>query len=269
MNSMRICFPLAIFTLLSLGCFGQSPVDGFFKGKGQYNAVVGGGFSLNGKFFAGTDKVTLTRNVIYTNLFLAAGITNRLDVYANIPYVAVNGEGDLQDGSIYIKYKLYEKSLSTGSFSISLAAGYSTNLTDYQTEGADAIGQQAQIFDIRPVLHYVRSSGWFYTLQGGYLSKGDPVPNAMAIGAKAGKSGDKYYFDMWYNFQNAFGGLDYRGTPTPSTFRELGVSYHRVGATYYRTLLPWLGAFVGTSYVITGRNVGQGPGMSAGLVFKN
>ncbi len=266
---MRKHFHSAIFTFLSLGCFGQSPVDGFFKGKGHYEAVVGGGFSLNGNFYAGTDKVALTRKGIYTNLFLAAGVTGRLDVYANIPYVAVNGEGDLQDGSIYIKYKILEKPLSSGSFSISLAAGYSTNLTDYQTEGGDAIGQQAQVLDIRPVLHYARNSGWFYTLQGGYQSKGAPVPNSMAIGAKVGKAGEKNYFDIWYDFQNAFGGLDYRGTPAPSTFRELGVSYQRVGATYYRPLLPWLGAFVGTSYAITGRNVGQGPGMSAGVVFKN
>ena len=90
----------AIFTFLSLGCFGQSPVDGFYKGKGHYEAVVGAGFSLNGKFYAGTDKVSLTRNVVYSNLFLAAGITDKFDVYANIPYVSVNGESDLQDGSI-------------------------------------------------------------------------------------------------------------------------------------------------------------------------
>lgn len=249
--------------------FSQSPVDGFYKGKGNYEAVIGGGFSNNGKYFAGTDKVSLTRNVSYVNLFLAAGITRNLDVYANIPFVKVNSESDFQDGSIFMKYRVLNENLVHGIFSASLALGYSDNLTDYQTEGGSAIGQQAQVVDIRPVLHYIRPSGWFYTLQGAYLWKAEPVPNAMNIAARVGRAGENAYFDFWYNFQHAFGGLDYRGDPAPDTFRELGVSYHRIGATYYRVLTSWFGAFIGSSYVLTGRNIGQGPGMSLGVVFKN
>ena len=265
---MRILSSVIYFLFIPLFLFSQGPVDGFYRGKGNMEIGVSGGTSINKKFFAGTDLITLKRNVSYVSLFMGYGISNNFDVYAAVPYLKVNDEESLQDGSVYLKYRLLTREVSNGSLQFSLATGFSSNLVDYQTEGGSAIGQEAKVIDIRPVLHYARTSGWFYTLQGAYLYKFDPVPAAMNISFKAGKAAANYYFDFWYAYQYSFGGLDYRGEPTPSTFRELGVDYHHIGTTYYQSLTDYLGAFIGASSSLAGRNTVQGFGFNLGVVLK-
>ena len=266
---MRLKLTLATtFVFLISIAFSQGPVDGFYKGKGNAEIGIGAGASLNKKFFAGTDLISLKRNIINVSFFAGIGLTDNLDAYLSLPYLIIGNEKSIQDGSVYLKYRFINRQISGGSVQLSLATGFSSNLTDYQTEGGSAIGQQAKALDIRPVLHISRNSGWFYTLQGAYIYKDDPVPNAMNLSFKLGKATSNYYFDFWYAYQYSFGGLDYRGEPTPSTFRELGVNYHQIGGTYYRPISEWVGAYVGASYSLAGRNTVRGLGVNAGVVFK-
>lgn len=257
---------LALFTGLS--GFSQGRVDGFFKGKGNLDIAIGGGAEFANEFYAGTNKISLSRTIVNGSIFMGVGVLNNLDVYASAPVVSINNVTGLQDGSIFLKYRLFEKSLTKGQFSASIAAGYSTNLTDYQTEGLNAIGQQATILDIRPVIHYFSNSGWFGTFQAAYNFKSEPTPEALNAALKIGRASAKHYFDFWYDHQTSFGGSDYRGTPTPSTFKELGVDYHKVGATYYKSFSNIIGIYTGLSYVLTGRNIGKGTGVSLGVVIK-
>ena len=179
----------------------------------------------------------------------------------------IDNEKSIQDASVYLKYRFFNRQISYGSVQLSLAAGFSSNLTDYQTEGGSAIGQQAKALDIRPVLHISRNSGWFYTLQTAYIYKDNPVPNAMNAGIKLGKATADYYFDFWYAYQYSFGGLDYRGEPTPSTFRELGVDYHQIGGTDDRPCSVLIGEYSGASYSLAGHNTFRGFGFSSDFVF--
>jgi hypothetical protein len=258
-----------LFTLLTLHSFSQGRVDGFYKGKGNTDIVLGGGAEFSSIYFAGRDKLNLARTIYNANIFVAIGLFDNLDVYLAAPYVVINSEQSVQDGSVFLKLKAWNKAFDKGNLTISLAAGVSSNLADYQTEGASAIGQEAKVIDIRPVVHYFSKNGWFCTTQAAYNYKSDPTPAAFAASLKVGKATGKHYFDFWYDHQTSFGGLDYRGTPRPSTFRELGVDFHKVGATYYRPLFDRLGFFLGTSYVVTGRNVSQGIGVNLGFVLKS
>ena len=265
---MRILTLTICFLFNSFFVFAQGPVDGFYRGKGNLDFGLSGGASLNKKFFAGTDLITLERNISNLSIFAGYGIADNLDVYVSVPYLKVNDEKSLQDGSVYLKLRLFNREVSNGYLQLSLATGFSSNLVNYQTEGGSALGQEAKVIDIRPVLHYGMTSGWFYTLQGAYLYKFDPVPTAMNLAFKVGKATDNYYFDFWYAYQYSFGGLDYRGEPTPTTFRELGVDYHQIGATYYRALTDYFGAFIGASSSLAGRNTVQGFGFNLGFVLK-
>jgi hypothetical protein len=251
--------------LFTTGLFAQGRVDGFFKGKGNLDVVLGGGYESNPNYFAGTDKIILQRNVTIYNAFLAYGITDKLDVNISLPYVDVNGvESDFQDYALFLKYKVFEKK----GWNISLASGFSSNIIDYQTEGGNAIGQKAKTIDGRLVVHYFASNGIFFTAQGGYSYKKDPVPSSIPLTLKVGLAKAKYYVDVWYDFQHGIGGFDYRGNPSPSTFRTLGVSYHKVGGTFYKPIFKHLGAYLGASYILAGRNISQGLGVNAGIVLK-
>jgi len=265
---LKKIIPIILLFSCSLA-FSQGRVDGFYKGKGNVEVVAGGGVEFADKYFAGTNKIDLSRTIYNANLFIAAGLFDRLDLYLAAPYVAINTVKSIQDGSAYLKFKAYEKQLEKGKLSISLASGISTNLANYQTEGLNAIGQRATVIDARPVIHYFANNGWFGTFQAAYNHKHQPVPDAINSALKIGKATAKHYFDVWYDFQMSDGGLDYRGIPAPSTFRVLGVDYHKVGATYYTPLFQRLGFYIGTSYVITGRNIGQGIGANLGFVLKS
>ena len=260
---------LAFFLTVNLSfTSAQGRVDGFYKGKGNIELALGGGAEFASHYFAGNNRIGLSRTILNTSLTVGTGLFNRLDLYINIPYVSIGKVSSVQDGSIFLKYLIAKKKLTNGDLSFSLAGGYSTNLADYQTGGINAIGQQAKVIDVRPLFHY-QAGSWFTTLQFAYNYKFDPVPNATNASFKFGKATSKYYFDIWYENQYTFGGFDYQGTPAPPSFRELGVSFHKIGATYYIPLGNRFGFYTGVAFVLSGRNIGQGPIVNVGFVMKN
>ncbi|WP_107040176.1 hypothetical protein [Brumimicrobium mesophilum] len=268
---MKFISTLSLIMILVLNSgfsFGQGRVDGFYKGKGNIELAFGGGVEFASKYFAGNDKIGLSRKIYNSSLTVSTGLFDRLDLYIHIPYVAIGDQNSIQDGSLFLKYLIRKIELSQGELSLSLAGGFSSNLADYQTEGINAIGQKAKVLDIRPIVHY-QIGAWFATAQFAYNYKFDPVPNATNASVKVGKATGKYYFDIWYENLYTFGGFDYKGTPAPPSFRELGVSYHKIGGTFYKPLGQRLGGYVSSAYVLSGRNIGQGPILNIGLVLKN
>ena len=261
---------MILFSFFSKEGSSQGRVDGFFKQQGNLDVALGVSYEANPNYFAGTEKIHLTRNITSYNSYVAYGITNRLDVNLSLPYINVNGaEKDFQDWSVFLKYELGNFSIGNTKVKAGLAAGYSSNITDYQTEGGNAIGQQPQMIDVRPLFHFSFNKGFFATIQGGYSYKFDPVPSSIPFAMKFGVAKSKFYADIWYDFQHGIGGLDYRGTPAPASFRELGVSYHKIGGTIYKPFGKNFGAFVGLAYVLSGRNVSQGIGGNIGIVIKH
>ena len=266
-----------LFVLPVLFSYGQGRVDGFFKGKGNLDFVVSGGYENNKNYFAGKNKIALGREIVIANTFIAYGITDRLDVNFSLPYIMVNtNTKGLQDASLFLKYKLFrinkERFARCPSWlngDMAIAGGVSSNFTDYQTEGGNAIGQQAKTIDLRPVLQMYFPQGVFATLQAGYTYKINPVPNSLSPAIKVGVANSKLYADVWYEYQYSFGGLDYQGTPSPSSFRELGVNFHKIGTTVYAPIKNKFGIFAGASYIISGRNTSQGLGVNAGIVLKH
>ncbi len=260
-----------LFTVLisASSVFAQSRVDGFFKGAGNTQLVVGGGAEYGQLYYAGNEEIeALSRDIYNVNFLVATGITDYLDIYLSAPYIIINEQKSIQDGSVYAKLRLAQFRIKKGTLSLSFATGFSAPLAPYKTEEFNAIGQQAKVLDFRPVLHYKINNGWFATAQGAYLEKLDSVPDAANFGLKIGRATSNIYYDVWYDHQTTFGGFDYQGTPTPPSFRQLGVDYHKIGATVYKNVCSKLGFYVGGSYVLAGRNVNKGYGISAGLVYQ-
>jgi len=247
--------------------YSQGRVDGFYKGKGNFDAVLSGGYEHNPYYFAGRNKITLTRDIYILNTFLAYGITDKFDVNFSLPYINVNNnEKSLQDLSLTLKHLIFKLPSKT---SISGSLGFSSNLTNYQTGGGSAIGQQAKVIDGRIVIHQPLKNSIFLTAQTGYSYKFNPTPSALPFAIKLGIAHAKFYADVWYEYQYSFGGLDYKGTPAPMSFKELGVDYHKIGATFYKQIKKKLGVVIGGSYVFLGRNSVQGFGINAGIVYKH
>ena len=270
---MRV-YIFSLLLLVSTASIGQGRVDGFFKGKGNLDIALSSNFEVNPKYYAGTNLINLSRNILSVSAFAAYGITNNLDVNVSIPFVSVNGvESSIQDPALFLKYDIGNLRITPAmSVDFILAGGFSSNVTNYQTGGGSALGQQAKTIDIRPVLHFsfdrIPFAGSFLTLQGGYNYKFDPVPSAYVFAAKFGIAKANWYADIWYDSQYGIGGFDYQGTPAPPSFRELGVSYHKIGGTFYKPINQKTGWFAGASYALAGRNFSKGFGGNVGVVLK-
>jgi hypothetical protein len=268
---------LIIFSLLlSFTLKSQGPVDGYTKGKG--NLDIGLGYSLDkgDRFYAGSESINASRSIAAYTFFGIYGITDKLDIQLNIPYINMNkgNETNFQDGSIYIKYKILKNDNKLGNFNLLGAAGYYTPLSNYETGGGNAIGQLNNTLDSRLILQQNFNSGLFVSVQGGYFLKSTPTPNAYLTSLKVGYASGKIYADAWFEFQSAFGGTDYRGigdlAPNVETggFKGLGYAYTKIGGTVYYPINSFLGVYVGGAYTLNGRNIVKGTRISAGAVFK-
>jgi hypothetical protein len=246
--------------------FSQGPVDGFFLDKGRATIAIGSGLEKTDNYFIGTEKSSLSRNLYYTNLFVAYGITPKLQASVSLPYIDTGGNEAFQDVSAFLKYRLLNVAYGNSALSLGAAAGVSTPASDYDIGGLFDIGQQATALQGLLLVHYQTFEGWFATLQSGYFLKSNPTPNSVPVVVKMGLARADWYFDVYYQFQNALGGIDYRGTPAPQDFREIGVDFHKVGATGYYSVHPVVGVYLSASYVIAGRNVFAGPGVGLGIV---
>ncbi len=262
-------FLLLFLVVQSSFSLAQGKLDGFYRGKQNGTVVLGLGFEEGKKYLAGdiTGKLDITRSVFYSSLFGAYGITDDLDVNVTIPYIVSDDNADFQDIAIYLKYRIASVDTENSSFQFSVAGGFSTNLTDYDLGGLNDIGQQATVIDTRGIVHFQTNEGWFATLQSGYSFRSDPTPSSIPATFKAGRALAKWYYDVYFDYQHAFGGIDYRSTPPPQDFREFGVDFQKVGGTVYRSLGSSFGLYASLSYVYDGRNIFKGPGYGVGLVY--
>lgn len=247
----------------------QGLTDGFFNGNKNYTLVLGAGYEDNPSYLAGKRELDLNKSFQNINLFAAYGITDRLDLNLAAAYVKSDNEEAFQDARLVFKYEIYQENQENFKFSIQIASGISFPLSDYQTEGLNAIGQRATSIPSRLLIHAQHTDGYFLTAQTGYDYKFDPVPNAYASSLKIGLARSRFYIDAFLDFQNSINGKDYRGSPAPNNFRELEVDFLRTGVTFFKPFNKQLGAFVNGSYTIDGRNVGLGPAINLGITYKS
>lgn len=262
----RISLLLTLFSCISI-TLAQGRIDGFYLGKGNATAVLGAGFEDPNAYFAGTDKLDLERDVYYISLYLAYGISDKLEASISLPYIISNDNKNLQDLSLFLKYQFFEKQFGEGTFQLSAAGGFSTPVSNYTIGSLNDIGQQATIIESRLLVHYKNNNGWFGTLQSGYSFKLKEVPDSFPVILKLGKAAAQWYFDVYYDFQHAFGGIDYLGTPRPQNFKEFGVDYHKVGGTFFKPIGNGFGAYGSIAYVFAGRNTFRGPSYGLGIVY--
>ncbi len=262
-----VLFALMVFPMIGMG---QGMVDGFTRGKGNTDLALTFSMEMSNKYYAGTDKISVGRDKVIGSIYAAHGITNWMDIAANIPYIKLNDETGLQDGSVYLKIRPYTTTFSDKTFSFLVATGLRAPLSDYETEGGSAIGQQDTTIDVRGLAQLHFSSGVFVAIQSGYTFKSDPVPSTFPAAIKVGKTADGYYFDGWLDFQYTDKGKDYRGEgdKRSNSFRELGVGYLKIGGVYYRTFNEKLGWTLGGDYALWGRNTDKSLRISLGLVIK-
>ncbi len=257
----RIFFTFS-FLFISSVLLAQAPVDGYSKGKGNASLVTSASFESFSKFYANDGLSNLGRNTQAYSFFGAVGITDKLDAQISIPFVVTGPEKSLQDLSMFLKYAFLKK----GNTSILGSLGQSTPMTNYQTEGLFAIGQQAGSIDTRLIIQQNIGNGFFITAQSGFTKRTSPTPSSIPVSLKFGYGSNKIYTDIWLDYQYAFGGTNY-ADGSGSSFRTLGIGYTKIGGQIYKPINKKIGISLGGSYVLAGRNVGKAVVASGALIY--
>lgn len=258
---MRLIFFILVFSI-SFCSSSQGNVDGFFKSKGELDFAFSGSYSGSKKYFRKNDVIDYNRSQAIIGVYGVYGITNKWNVIVSLPLVNFKP----QDASVYAKYKLIYRNTKNGNFTLFPAFGVSFPMSNYETQSGQAIGQRATILQPKIVGQYHHSKNWFIQAQGGYNYAITPVPSSIVASIKIGYIYKKWYFDAWFDYQYGVGGKDFG--IDGSNFRELGVSYDKVGGVIYRNIGEKFGVFLNGSYILSGRNIGQAFTLSSGFVLK-
>lgn len=255
-----------IITALTILCssviFSQGVLDGYFKGKGTLDLAVSGFNQSSNNFFTNTGGLTIPRSLTSFGVFGQYGITSKLDVVVNVPFINFQ----FQDISLAAKYELMKTELFGKQLSVIPALVFATPISNYSTNTTEAIGQRATVISPRLIVQQSLFGSLFFQIQTGYNLAVTPVVSSFPLSMKIGGSHKKLYADFWFDHQTGFGGLDY--PVSGDLFRELGVSYNRVGGVFYYGLKNNFGAFFNYSYTLSGRNTPQALGVGTGVVLK-
>ncbi len=242
--------------------FSQGNIDGFFKSKGQLDLAFSASFSASKRYLLIQESETkISRSQAIVSTFGIYGLTDNWSVIVSLPLINL----ELQDASVFTKYKLAHCTSKNGELTLVPAVGISFPMSKYDTETPQAIGQRATVVQPKLLLQYKHLKNWFIQAQGGYNYAIDPVPSAFVASTKVGYIYEKWYFDIWADYQYGIGGEDYEGA---LSFRELGVSYAKLGGVIYRNIGDSSGVFFNGSYIFSGRNIGQAFYLSTGYVLK-
>lgn len=274
----------------------QINTDGFFNKKGEANIALSYTYATFDKFYFGNtevegvpahNKIEQTVYDIYANY----GITDRLTVIANLPYIVAAGNGvpdpvngetkqsDLQDISLILKWAAFEKE-QNGSKVIGIATIGGSYAFDYEANGILSIGSGAPEVDAKLGLQYNAKSGFFSNVFVGYALKGEAentfnigdgkdfdVPNSVNAQIKIGYANSHFYVDTWFDAQKSNGSIDIGGAGFAANFPETKVNYSRVGLNVYVPVVKNLGFSVAAGSVVSGRNVGKSSFYTGGLVL--
>ena len=209
--SIAILFISMLFLTASLKVKAQHLVSGFSQGKGKFAVAVSTTRENFVDFYLGDKKSSITirkLDKIVTqsiNLYAAYGITNKIDLIMNIPYIITQshkltdnqnvGEKNFQNGLLVIQTKLIQKVDSIGVFSVTGGLGLSTPLSNYATNLIYSIGNQSTHVNPSLLVQYKLAKGLFINGQGGYSFRSNTVPDAVLSAAKIGYAGKLFYVE--------------------------------------------------------------------------
>lgn len=285
----HVCFWVIVWFLWPYIAFGQGPLDGYMKGKGNLDVA----FSYSGnsakKFLDGDGN---TYNLEYRgsllSLFAEWGITYNFDLVGVGAMVFTPSLSGLQDGGVYAKYRIGKWNLKND-FRLHVISGLGASfpLTDYQPTVTGALGTKAIVVPARLIFQLETPSGLFFNCTGGYNWRFDEPseddiaevrktrpnfsptspPNYVTYLVKAGFPAAHYYLDAWFEWQVAQGGTSY--VPEVADLPQLyGVSYQQIGGTAYYSESGKNGVYLSFGYILGGTNVSKIFRITGGLVIK-
>ncbi len=257
---------ITLLTLLSISAAAQGVLDGFIDAPKSKSLALSFTGETADTYFLGTGDLDFGINSATFSVYYKQQFNKWLGVAANLPLVNFTP----QDGSVYLKTGKQFKINTNWSLNGLLGLGGTHPLSDYNTESSTAVGQQTRAFHFRALTQITYKNRIFLNGRIGQNKVQDPTPSSSVYSVKLGYYKNKWYTDVWFEEQMADGGKDYRGVGelAADNFRQLGVSYKRIGGVVYHQTKEKLGLFLGFGHTLDGRNAFKTSRVSGGVVLK-
>ncbi len=228
--------------------------------------------------------------------FANYGVTDRLTVLGAVPYVwteasegVLHSMSGIQDATIAVKYRLFERSSRLGEVRAIAVGSTGTPLTDYTPDFQPlSIGLGSRRYSGRGTLNLRTPSGWYYTGSMAYtwragvtldrpyyytddqffLTDEVDMPNVFDYIAAVGISRPHFDVAAALTQQYTLGGGDIRRQDMPFVSNRMNVS--RVAGRVSAPIpgLPRLEVQALYGYTIAGRNVGQSSTFTTGFAYR-
>ncbi len=254
---------------------------GFLRGAGNFDLSLNYDYDSYDRFWVGDTKVQvdgvgkITRQAI--SLYGAYGLSDNLDLVATATYVDVDSDGtanspnesDLQDGSVYLKWRVLERAAPGGRASLLLSPGLKVPLSNYEDNAVTAMGDGQVDLRARAIGHYHHDSGAWFSVESGYdVRDGDPENEVVlhaTLGIPVGQSLTvmPFYSQVWSE-----GGYDISDVPALGGFPGVQEEFQRAGVRAYWKFGEHWGLSGGWRDTLDGRNTGDVESWSVGLVWR-
>lgn len=224
------------------------------------------------------------------------GITDRLNVIAMVPYVwteasqgVLHGMDGFQDLTLAAKFRLLRTPFtSQGDLSAIVVGSLGAPTSDYTPDFYPlSIGSASRRASTRLTLYFQARQGWFvngsaaYTWRGNvtldrpsyftdgklYLTDQVAMPDVFDYTVSAGYIKGALQVPITFSQQRTQGGGDIRRQDMPFVSNRMDFSRLDAVVMYALPKPKRVSLRLAANYVVSGRNVGQSTGLTAGLLY--
>lgn len=298
LNCRKLVFvAICLFFLLNKGT-AQTDIDAITMGKKQLCIGPTYNYSSWKNYWEGTlkrDNLNLGTVSTQTISFMGNyGITSKLNLLFNVPYMqtkasegTMHGLKGLQDLSLFLKWKAFEKKTSMGTFSLLGVGGVSFPLTNYVVDYLPlSIGLRSKTASARLILDYEKGD-FFATASGTYVFRDNikidrtsyyttelhitnevRMPNGGNFNFRTGVRSERLIAEAVLNSWKTFGGFDITKNNMPFPSNKMNAT--TVGLNFKYIVFPkieYLSLLAGANKTIAGRNVGQTTSFYGGFFY--
>jgi hypothetical protein len=291
-------FILIYLILATFQIHAQTEIDGIMMEKNNFCTGAVYEYSSWNKYWEGGFKrENLNFGTVSTQKYALMGnygISNKLNIIFNIPYIITNassgtmiGQKGVQDLSLTLKYLIFEKEIKQNLLSFYVFGGYSLPTTNYAADYLPlSIGLQSKTGTIRLMSDY-QFGKLFATSSTAYVKRSNikidrnsyltnemhytnevDMPDAISTNVRFGYRTNRLILEAIYdNWVTQAGGFDITSNNMPFPSNTMNASKWGINSKYTFEKVPGLSLVGGYNSVIDGRNVGQSNTIYVGFFY--
>jgi len=290
---------LILFLLLlsNISSKAQTDIDALMMGKNLFcTGLIYNGSNWNQYWEGILKRENANLGTVSTNMIGpmgSLGISSKLNVIFNLPYVSTNasagqlrGFNSFQDLSLWLKWKPLQRKVSNGTLSLFTIGGLSSPVSDYVADYLPlSIGLRSRNLSLRGMADY-QVGVWTATLSGTYVHRSNIeidrtsyyttrmhfsnevyMPNAAQFNARMGYRGKNWVIEAVADNWTTLGGFDITRNNMPFPSNRMNMTRTGINIKYESRYFKGLTLIGGANTTIAGRNAGKSNSIQAGLFY--